>query len=225
MSVVGEYLSIKQVDQLINNLPSVVGRDNRTGLDSDIIQLLFKIIYHGMIRTDDAVKLKKSDFDYPKKIIQLRRKNEKALISSESVWREILHYIRNLNDEQFLFRNVRNNKPITRQIVYDWNQKDSKITGINTDIDVRTLWDSRAHHLRLSKMFTEPEINQLFRGDKKMFSGIFVPSSDRELLENDQKANEYLRTYCEGCKYKNPSDALFCCRCGHSLSENKSILN
>ena len=225
MSVVGEYLSIKQVDQLINNLPSVVGRDNRTGLDSDIIQLLFKIIYHGMIRTDDAVKLKKSDFDYPKKIIQLRRKNEKALISSESVWREILHYIRNLNDEQFLFRNVRNNKPITRQIVYDWNQKDSKITGINTDIDVRTLWDSRAHHLRLSKMFTEPEINQLFRGDKKMFSGIFVPSSDRELLENDQKANEYLRTYCEGCKYKNPSDALFCCRCSHSLSENKSILN
>lgn len=225
MSFVGVYFSIKQVDQLINSLSSVIGKDNRTGLGSNIIQLLFKIMYHGMIRVDDAVKLKKLDFDYQKKIIQLRRKNQKAIISSESVWRETQHYIRNLSDDQFLFRNVSNGKPITRQIVYEWIQKTSKISGINKDIDLRTLWDSRAQHLRLSKMFTEPEINQMYKGDKTMFSGTFVPSSDRELLESDQKANEYLKTFCEGCKYKNPSDALFCCRCGHSLSENKSILN
>lgn len=254
MGYIDDYLTIKEVNRLIDSIPNVAAtmQKKRPVLPPEILQLLLKIIYHGMLRVEEATFLQKKDFDFHEKEIILRQprtglrqchchgsdKNcsdcggtgkyyepEKAVFGSEHLWKEIQHHLKDLQSDQYLFYNKGSSKPITRSRVHSWVKYSAEFSKINKNANLETLRDSRAHHLRITRILTETEIHQMYRGSKSQFSGSFVPSQNRYLLECDKKANLYLRTYCESCKFKNPDEAFFCCICSHSLSEEKTILN
>lgn len=250
MSYADDYLTIKEVDRLINNI-SQISRVSRTGIPQDTIQLFFKIIYHGMLRIQEATHLKKCDFNFTEKKITLReprtgwetcschgdakcpkckgkgklRVPQIAVFSSPKVWSEIQHKLRNLGSNEFLFPNIKFDKQVSRHAAFDWIKKLSENLEIKKNVHPTILRDSRAHHLRMTKVLIESQIHQMYRGQKNQLSGAYVHETPEKLIVLDEKANTFLKTYCEDCSYKNPDEGLFCCMCGNSLKENKSILD
>ncbi len=252
MSYIGNYLTVKEVDILIDTMPKISKlHTTRAAIPVNVLQLLLKIIYHGMLRVEEAVNLRKSDIDFKNDDIILREtqtgwtkcechgsdKNclkcggkgkhqvpEIALFSSPSLWQEIREYVRDLKPDQNLFESKHTNEPLNRQNVWDYLKTAAEIAKLKKNVDVKSLRDSRAHHLRITGLLRESEINQLYRGDKSLISGAYVPTPSDVLKRKELQANEFLLTFCEDCDYKNPEDAIFCCRCGHPVTQNKKII-
>lgn len=253
MSTRYDYLKMTEIDRIVRNAENalVPRHGNQAFPDAKTLQLLLKIIYHGMLNVKEAVNIEKDDIDPNNRQIILRKtktgwtkcqchgldknckncggkgryqKPEKAIFSSEKLWEEIRDYLRTLDGKKFLFENSRTHNAVSRQSVWLLVTGIAEQSGFGKKIDPKILRNSRAQHLRISRILTESEIHQLYRGSKTQISGSYVQKSDRELLDKEEKANTFLVTYCEACDYKNPDDARYCCMCATKLRENKSIL-
>lgn len=219
-------LSLKQVDTLINNTSKMtIDHDHKT------VALLFKIMYHGMLWVSEVIELTPNDINYKNNEITVRNtrggKVTTATFSLPSLWQEIMNYIKDLPPNEKLFS-------ITRQTVWAWSKKLGEISQFKvihmtkeTDNIYNTvLRDSRKRHLHNSGVFRESEIDQLARDSDALNARGFgeSPYSISDLKIKESNANRILLTYCEICDYKNPERSNFCCICGKSLTEEKSII-
>ena len=253
MSTRYDYLKISEIDKIVKNVEKsfVQKHGNRIFHDPKVLQLLLKVIYHGMLNVKEAVNIQKDDVDPNNHQIILRetktgwtkchchgqdknckncngkgryQKPEKTIFSSKNLWEEIRDYLRTSDSKKFVFENSKTHKGISRQSIWVLVTGIAEQSGFGKKIDPKILRNSRAQHLRISRILTESEIHQLCRGSKIQISGSYVPKSDRELLDKEEKANTFLLTYCENCDYKNPDDARYCCMCATKLRENKSLI-
>ena len=253
MSTRYDHLKVTEVDRIIRNAENIYnkGQGKQVFPNAKTLQLLLKIIYHGMLNVKEAVNIQKDDIDLNNRQIILRKtktgwtkchchgqdknckncggkgryqKPEKAIFSSESLWEEIRDYIRTLDGKKFLFENSKTHNAVTRQSIWDIVTEIAEQSGFSKKIDPKILRNSRAQHLRNSRILRDSEINQLARQSKSQISSYYIPKSERELLDKEGKANNYLITYCEDCDYKNPDEARYCCICATKLKENKSVL-
>ena len=211
-----QILTLKQVDKLIKNIPKLQVRL----YDHTMIELLFKLMYHGMLHVSEVLQIKPKDIDYSRNEITVLSKGDKnrtAVFTYLKLWNEIRVYLKDIPNDKHVF-------PPTRKQVWNWISQLGEISEIKIvhltkqtqNVDNDMLINSRKHHLQNTGIFKESEIEQLARG-----YGNYQPES---LKKKEEKANQILLVFCETCYYRNPSDAVFCCQCGHSLLEGKDII-
>lgn len=74
--------------------------------------------YFCALRVSKVVNLKKSDFNLESKLLKIRKKQkDEYTIIAPNLLGEIQNYIKDLNNNGYLFVSQKNRKPLTRQIV------------------------------------------------------------------------------------------------------------
>ena len=226
----GNLLTLEEVEKIINIIPNLPMFKNpkSTKLDSKGYQTLFKLLYHGMMRASEIIDIKKEDVDHKNQIIRsVKTKGNKTtsiIFTSQSLWQDILEHMQFLKPTDLLF-------PISRQRVWGLVSMAGQHTKIKVEHPTKStenpyanlLRDSREHHLKLTRIFRESELDKLCRKSPKDVKYQSDVSLDK-LKKLEGEANEFLKTFCDECEFPNPTVANFCCRCGQSIKIGKSIL-
>lgn len=141
------YLTESEINALLDapNMETDIGKRDRAMLE---------LMYSSGLRVSELVNLKKSEINFPEKILKIKGKREKIrLIPIGEVAMEYLilyinetRYKNKFADSKYLFIN-KQGKPITRQLFFTNVRKYAALAGISKTISPHTLRHSFATHL------------------------------------------------------------------------------
>lgn len=84
-------------------------------------QFLYILAYFCALRVSEVANLKKSDFDLENKLLKIRKKQKEEFTTiAPNLLGKIQNYIKNFDDDDYLFVSQKNRKPLTQQIVWTY---------------------------------------------------------------------------------------------------------
>jgi len=130
-------LTFEDFQRFLTWLPKIqafVSEKGRPPMSSDSFALLYKLMFYCALRPDEAINLKKSDFDVEERIVLVKtfrtKKVQKTTIPP-IILGDVKKILKIFKNNDYIFVSKQDKKRITRQIPWVYSKDAGNLAGIN----------------------------------------------------------------------------------------------
>ncbi len=105
----------------------------RPPMNSYEFQMLYKLLFYCGLKTTEALRLKKEDFDLENNLLQVKSKSSgsKSTTIPPILLGDIKNFLKDKKDNSLIFISKYTEKPITRQAAWDYAKDIGTLAGLN----------------------------------------------------------------------------------------------